>query len=205
MTVAKDSTTSLYRYYDAKDFLIYVGITSQGIARNQQHNSDKDWWPFVHHQTVEHFPTRAIALKQEKAAILLNQPPFNRQHNPHHEDIRDAYLELAARSSFDVAHVKEIYGRYDGIEDDIHVLSFLPPFHLPPTSFKFRFGINLGVYENQNDFVASVRGFRSRGPMLKVLVNSNPQARFTANDRFIAPLKGPATKKLREIKRIVRL
>lgn len=86
--------TSVYRYYDRHDILIYVGITSAGINRNRQHNADKEWWPFVVRQEVDHFTSRDDASAREIELIRFFRPPFNRQHNPEHEVLRAAYLAL---------------------------------------------------------------------------------------------------------------
>lgn len=86
--------TSVYRYFDRHGYLIYVGITSRGIARNVEHNHSKEWWRFVVKQEVDHFPDRRTALRHEKTLIQQHEPPFNKQHNPHHEQLRLAYLDL---------------------------------------------------------------------------------------------------------------
>lgn len=85
--------TSLYKYYDDAGILIYIGITSRGIARNIEHNTSKDWWPYVSTQEVEHFPDRPTALKRERELIHLLRPPFNKEHNPDHQELVDEYLE----------------------------------------------------------------------------------------------------------------
>ena len=87
--------TSIYRYYDRVDTLLYVGITSQRSARNQQHNADKAWWPYVVRQDVEHFGTRAEALAREKSLIQARRPPFNIQHNPDRGELGPAYVAYA--------------------------------------------------------------------------------------------------------------
>lgn len=84
--------TSVYRYYDATGVLLYVGITSRATTRQREHNADKEWWPYVARQQVEHFPSRQAAHDHEKALIRKFHPPFNRQHNPDHEAIRTLYL-----------------------------------------------------------------------------------------------------------------
>lgn len=96
-TLRNPTPTSVYCYYDDIGLLIYVGITSTGIVRNRQHNDDKEWWPFVVEQKVEHFPTRAEALGREKHLIQKHRPPFNQQHNRDYIQLRAAYL-LARQS-----------------------------------------------------------------------------------------------------------
>jgi hypothetical protein len=71
---------SLYRFYDAQDRLLYVGITSVGPQRWANHEAHKDWWVLVVRTTVEHFPDRVSAGKAEKAAILAEQPAQNVVH-----------------------------------------------------------------------------------------------------------------------------
>ena len=89
---ADTEPTSVYRYYDDRDVLIYVGITKRGTVRNFEHNKRADWWPYVARQEVDHFPTRTEAADRERGLIRLHCPPFNRQHNPHAAEIRAAYL-----------------------------------------------------------------------------------------------------------------
>jgi hypothetical protein len=84
--------TSVYRYYDAMDALIYVGITSRGMTRNREHNSRAVWWKFVARQEVDHYPTRVAAEAAEKKLIRFHLPPFNKTHNPHHQELRKEYL-----------------------------------------------------------------------------------------------------------------
>lgn len=93
-STATPTPTSVYRYYDALGALIYVGITSRGIRRNDEHNS-KVWWRFVVRQEVDHYPSRPAAEKAEKALIRQYLPPFNTKHNPHHAELRQEYLSWA--------------------------------------------------------------------------------------------------------------
>lgn len=86
--------TSVYLYYDVNGVLLYVGITSRAISRQREHNADKDWWPFVSIQSVEHYPSRAHAESRKRGLIRRYHPPFNTQHNPGHERARQAYFDL---------------------------------------------------------------------------------------------------------------
>lgn len=88
--------TSVYRYYDRNNLLLYVGITSRGIARNFEHNATKAWWQFVDQQRVDHYSTRDAARAAERQLIRQYRPPFNVQHNPTHMQDSEAYLEFRA-------------------------------------------------------------------------------------------------------------
>lgn len=88
-------STSVYRYYDKNKILIYVGITKQRTGRNRQHNADKEWWPFVASQEVEHHVSRLCARNRERELIKIFRPPFNRVHNKDHVVLRLAYLGLS--------------------------------------------------------------------------------------------------------------
>lgn len=88
--------TSVYRYYDPRDLLLYVGITSRGSARNREHNASKDWWQYVARQEVEHYPTRGAAEQRERTLIRKYRPPFNTLHNVDPAGARAAYLAIQA-------------------------------------------------------------------------------------------------------------
>jgi hypothetical protein len=101
--------TSIYKYFDARGILIYVGLTGQGVTRNRQHNSDKAWWPFVASQDVEHFDTRAEAQGREIALIHQFRPPFNIVHNADYRELRRAYLDMQdGPAALDVLQTKQL-------------------------------------------------------------------------------------------------
>lgn len=87
--------TSLYLYFDRDSVLLYVGITNRGIKRNSEHNLDKAWWPYVARQEIRHLPGRQEAVRAERELIAERRPPFNRQHNPGHEQLAAEYLAYA--------------------------------------------------------------------------------------------------------------
>lgn len=107
--VADSQHTSLYRYYDDNDVLLYVGITGRGIARNVEHNKSKMWWRYVDHQTVEHFATRHAAEAAERDVIRTFRPPFNKQYNDSHEQTRNSYLAVRAAVDSQPTNLLESY------------------------------------------------------------------------------------------------
>lgn len=110
LTTLPQSTTptSVYLYYDEVGILIYVGVTRTGILRNRQHNDDKEWWPFVSAQKIEHCQSAEIALDREKALIQKYRPPFNKQHNPDHAPMRAAYMAAKQGDAFWMTHLQGV-------------------------------------------------------------------------------------------------
>lgn len=75
------STTTLYRFYDKNDQLLYVGISSNPARRAHEHSKDKPWWADVARSIMEHHPTRESAAAAEVAAIVTESPLHNVVHN----------------------------------------------------------------------------------------------------------------------------
>lgn len=71
--------TMLYRHFDKRRKLLYVGISSDALKRAKSHGQ-KPWGHLIAKITVEHFPTREEAEAAEKAAILAELPRFNITH-----------------------------------------------------------------------------------------------------------------------------
>lgn len=71
-------STALYRFYGADETLLYVGISTNVVARMGQHADSQPWWELVARTTVEHFPTREEAREAEQAAIDSGKPSFNK-------------------------------------------------------------------------------------------------------------------------------
>ncbi|MFI7468189.1 GIY-YIG nuclease family protein [Nonomuraea sp. NPDC049646] len=76
-----DQPTSLYRFYDANQLLLYIGITNCLPRRFEQHEDRKPWFRHVAHVTVEHHADRDAALHAEKIAIQQERPQHNIKHN----------------------------------------------------------------------------------------------------------------------------
>lgn len=69
--------TTLYRLFDRRGMLLYVGVSSNPGRRITQHSGSKDWWSQVTTTTMEHFITRQMALDAERIAIITERPIHN--------------------------------------------------------------------------------------------------------------------------------
>lgn len=67
---------ALYRMFDDRDRLLYIGITGDLGKRLGQH-SFKRWFPLVQRITLEWLPNRAAALVAERRAISAEHPRYN--------------------------------------------------------------------------------------------------------------------------------
>jgi hypothetical protein len=69
----------LYRQFNAKGQLLYVGITlhENGLERLRKHARATPWFHQVTIITIEHFATHAEAVAAETAAITNELPPYN--------------------------------------------------------------------------------------------------------------------------------
>lgn len=85
----------LYRHFDKKRRLLYVGISHDALQRAHAHGK-KEWGHLIVKITVEHFATRAEAEVAEKAAIISESPRFNIQYAAQLwlKESRDAPLRL---------------------------------------------------------------------------------------------------------------
>jgi hypothetical protein len=75
----RDGPTGLYRYYDADDVLLYVGLTNSDGTRDSAHRRHSRWMAFaVRRVKGEEFANRDDALEAERVAIRSEAPIFNR-------------------------------------------------------------------------------------------------------------------------------
>lgn len=81
MSSLRDGSTDLYRFFDADDRLLYVGISFSAITRAAQHRTTANWWPDMVMMTVERFDTRQDALEAEREAIRTERPAYNIVHS----------------------------------------------------------------------------------------------------------------------------
>lgn len=69
--------TALYRYFDAQDVLLYVGISAYAGARFRGHAKRSPWMDCAVRSTITRYPTREEARTAEIEAIRTERPVFN--------------------------------------------------------------------------------------------------------------------------------
>ena len=74
--------TALYRHFDAKGNLLYIGISASAMARMCQHKQAAyKWTDDIATMTVEWLDSRYSALRAERDAIIAEKPMYNINHN----------------------------------------------------------------------------------------------------------------------------
>ena len=74
---------NLYRHFDGKGILLYVGVSLNTLIRLGQHARNSAWFVSIKRVDVEQFETREAALIAEKKAIEQESP----KHNTHHKKV----------------------------------------------------------------------------------------------------------------------
>lgn len=94
--VESDKPHYVYRLFDARGALLYIGMSQWPHWRMEQHR-DKVWWDDVADWTVEEFPNRRRAATAERAAIRAEHPVYNGQHNEHNPNRKPSLLRPRVR------------------------------------------------------------------------------------------------------------
>jgi hypothetical protein len=71
--------TWLYRAFDERGELLYVGITGNVAGRMRTHRCSSPWWPRCDYVELAVYATRAEAAGAERRAIRTELPAFNIQ------------------------------------------------------------------------------------------------------------------------------
>jgi predicted GIY-YIG superfamily endonuclease len=79
---------TLYRLFDARGELLYLGIAGNPGRRFEQHAKDKPWWTEVDTIKLEHFDHRSTAEAAEIRAIKTERPRHNVVHNNRRKPVR---------------------------------------------------------------------------------------------------------------------
>lgn len=67
----------VYRAYDERGKILYVGVTDCIHARLGQHKANSPWWPDLHSMKIEVYDERRVAEARELDLITELDPPFN--------------------------------------------------------------------------------------------------------------------------------
>lgn len=70
----------LYRFFNRKGDLLYVGISANAAKRMAEHRKDKPWWHEVKRVDIERYPSRHEAADAERLAIRTEHPKYNIVH-----------------------------------------------------------------------------------------------------------------------------
>lgn len=73
----------LYRCYDKRGYLLYVGSTLNFIQRIYTHQQERRWAPEIERIELTYFKTKALAEITEKDAIAIEQPIYNTIYRNH--------------------------------------------------------------------------------------------------------------------------
>lgn len=73
----RENTHVLYRCFNRRKSLLYVGITNHPEQRIKHHQVHKTWWKYVETITLEQFSSRAELVSAEAEAIRTENPCFN--------------------------------------------------------------------------------------------------------------------------------
>jgi hypothetical protein len=68
---------ALYRFYDAREGLLYAGISNEPWRRRKEHALTQPWYPQVRHQAITWYDTERQARAAETRAIREERPQFN--------------------------------------------------------------------------------------------------------------------------------
>lgn len=75
----RKATHILYRCFNRKKVLLYVGITNHPEERFKHHLQNKVWWKYVDLITLQSFSSRRMLVEAEAGAIQAEKPMFNIQ------------------------------------------------------------------------------------------------------------------------------
>lgn len=77
MSDRQQQATHLYRHFDARGNLLYVGISLSAVSRLGEHKAVSHWFDEIATVTVQPYPTREAALEAERLAIANENPAHN--------------------------------------------------------------------------------------------------------------------------------
>jgi len=86
MRSAHQEPHALYRVYDDKEHLLYIGCSNSPLSRMKSHEKRKAWATRIAFVRLEWFGDKASAMNAEVVAIATELPEWNVHHreNPKH-------------------------------------------------------------------------------------------------------------------------
>lgn len=202
--------TSVYRYYDRLNMLIYVGITGRGMSRNVEHNKSKPWWQHVTRQEVEHFATRDEAHAREVDLIERHTPPFNVQHNRDHREMRALYEALVEGGMLrqdPVEMVRELKNRLPltfvhRTVDELAVFRTLPAHAAVATRLVLPPDASVRLNSDEGAIVGRLQRVEVSGPFAIFTGHLRKSAEPTSVDAVVRQMavKGPTTFGVRRVR-----
>jgi excinuclease UvrABC nuclease subunit len=73
------TVSTVYRFYNANQRCIYVGITTAGLTRLHSHRNTRDFWPEIASIALEHFEDDREARRRERFLIEELHPEYNKR------------------------------------------------------------------------------------------------------------------------------
>lgn len=104
-----NSTHALYRFFNTKGELLYVGITNDPENRFRGHRADKPWWCQMATMKVENFKSRDELALAELQAIQSERPKYNKANLQPRENV------VSRRSA---THLSPDASRFGNIQDE---------------------------------------------------------------------------------------
>lgn len=105
-----DNLVALYRWYDADDALLYIGISKCPRIRANDHRVGSTWADYAVRSRHEMFATRDEAAAAEVAAIASERPIFNVAHNSDAIAKRQLVAYLISKDRLDLLTAKCMRG-----------------------------------------------------------------------------------------------
>jgi len=75
--IAQPRPCKLYRHFNARGELLYVGISLDAIARSAAHARSARWWDEVAQIRIASYPSQEAAAEAEWVAICVESPRYN--------------------------------------------------------------------------------------------------------------------------------
>lgn len=133
-TAPQPGQVSLYRFYDASEELLYVGVSNEPWRRRKRHSVTQPWYPRVRHQAITWLDSEDAALRAETRAIRAERPAFN---------VRGAIRPVRARVTLHVGLMQRVLCAWLAGTAVLVVLACMPSVH-PALWDAFRISLGAG-------------------------------------------------------------